>query len=146
MAEDFGLESQMNTVKLWETFICLNLFKHSHTRSNQTFVWHNMNKNGNWQLSVRSKPCASAFLPLFSKFMYLQCEHSSGHHAGTSAPLWTPRHHWQRRLKPCLHVISPSFRALNPHPRLFPNLNTETLNKKGPCSPHQWGVRDGTIK
>lgn len=76
-------------------------------------------KNSDWQVSVRSKHCVSAFLLLFSKFMYIQSKHSNGDYAGTSALLWTQKRHWKRRLKPCLHMIKPSFRALN-HTKLFP--------------------------
>ena len=113
-----------------------------------SFVCYRMYSN--WQPFARSKPRASAFLSLFSKFMNLQYERSSGYHAGTPAPLWTQRHDWQRRLKPlteCLHVIRPSFGALCPHP---PTISQSSALKhwarKVICSPHQWGVRNGTIK
>lgn len=86
MADDFGLESQLTTLKSVKHLAVGTLSK-TQSWSDQTFVWCNMYKNGNWQLLVRSKPSASAFCSLFSKFMYLQYEHSSGYHVGTSAPL-----------------------------------------------------------
>ena len=146
MAERFDLESIGHHENLWRTCLLAPFQRRSLGQTTAFCMMYNLQ----WKLATFSRIKAlSLCLPAFVFKVYVSPRWTQPW--VSPAPLWTQRHGWQRQLKPltaCLHMIRPSFRALNPHTRpwLFPKLLRRNTSEKWMRGPHQWGVRNGTIK